>query len=272
MHRWAVNLVRPEGAAISRSIECRDKPGPIASTNCKQPVLHKIRTMFSKLFSKWILCRGCLKPMSETGKVGLCASCWEGLWPLPEGRCPKCALVHGDNSPCPDPVAWECGDALWNYRGGRPPLGSLLITGIKSGEIGWRRALLKRLAATELPLWTENVDMATSAPPSPMQRFFRGFDLAEEVAKIISDMLSLPYMHTLSKSWFSPRQAKQTESQRRRMPQKNFYVRNGPMVADKTILLIDDVWTTGTTLLRCAEALKKSGAKEVRALTLFRAV
>ncbi|MCL1907930.1 MAG: hypothetical protein FWG12_01015 [Holophagaceae bacterium] len=228
--------------------------------------------MFSKLFSKWVLCRGCLKPMSGVGEAGLCAFCWEGLWPLPEKRCPKCALLHGENSLCPDKVAWECGDSLWNYRGGRPPFGSLLITGIKSGETGWRRALLKRIATTGLPPWAGDVDLVTSAPPSPIQKIRRGFDLAEEAAKIISFRLSLSYAHTLNKSWFSRRQAKQTESQRRRMPQKNFYVHNSQILAKKTILLIDDVWTTGTTLLRCTEVLKKFGAKEVRVLTLFRAV
>jgi len=210
--------------------------------------------------------------MSGIGEVGLCESCWGGLWPLSEKRCPKCALVHDDKNPCPDPVAWEYGDALWNYRGGRPPLGSLLITGIKSGETGWRRTILKRIAETELPHWAGDVDSVTSAPSSPMQRFLRGFDLAEEAAKIISGKLSLPYAHTLSKSLFSRRQAKQTESQRRRMPQKSFKVCSGTKVADKIILLIDDVWTTGTTLLRCTEVLIKYGAREVRVLAIFRAV
>ncbi len=38
------------------------------------------------------------------------------------------------------------------------------------------------------------------------------------------------------------------------------------------VLLVDDVWTTGTTLLRCAQALREGGADEVRVLTLFRAL
>ena len=40
----------------------------------------------------------------------------------------------------------------------------------------------------------------------------------------------------------------------------------------KTILLVDDVWTTGTTLLRCAQWLMKAGAAEIRVLALFRAL
>ena len=210
--------------------------------------------------------------MTSKGEAGLCSTCWEGLYPLQETRCPKCALVHDDSRPCPDPVAWEYGDALWNYRGGRPPFGSLLISGIKSGETGWRMSLLKRINTIELPTWVESVDLITSAPPSPIQRLLRGFDLSEEVARTIATRLVRPYMRTLTKTWFSRRQAKLTESRRRRLPQKNFAMRFGVGVSEKSILLIDDVWTTGTTLLRCTEVLKKSGAKEVRVLALFRAM
>ena len=46
----------------------------------------------------------------------------------------------------------------------------------------------------------------------------------------------------------------------------------GDPLAGGTVLLVDDVWTTGTTLLRCAQALRDGGAEEVRVLTLFRAL
>jgi predicted amidophosphoribosyltransferase len=226
--------------------------------------------MFFETFRKWVLCRGCLRTMSGNSEAGLCGSCWEGLWPLSEKRCPRCALEHDDGNPCPDTVAWEHGDALWNYRGGRPALGSLLVHGIKAGETGWRRALLKRLASAELPAWAGEVDLVTSAPPSPLRRWQRGFDLTEEAARLISDKLNRPYVRTLGRALFAKRQAKLTESRRRRMSQKNVYVRSGVYLSGSVILLVDDVWTTGTTLLRCAQALKKSGATDIRVFTLFR--
>jgi predicted amidophosphoribosyltransferase len=148
----------------------------------------------------------------------------------------------------------------------------LLITGIKSGETGWRRALLKRVASAGLPDWAESADLVTSAPPSPLHKWLRGFDLAEEAARAISGILNRPYMRTLSKAWFSGRQAKRPENRRRKMPQKYFCLSKGAKVAGKIILLIDDVWTTGTTLMRCAQMLKKAGAVEVRVLSLFRAI
>ena len=217
-----------------------------------------------------LLCRGCLGPVGEGAEAGLCARCWTGLQPLPEGRCVRCALVHAEEA-CPEPGAWDLGDALWDYHGGRPPLGALLLPGIKQGETGWRRALLGRMAEAPLPDWAGEVDRVTSAPSALPRRVWRGFDLGAEVGRRIADRLERPFEPLLAKGWFSGRQASRTETQRRRLPQKDVRLRRGAEPRG-VILLVDDVWTTGTTLLRCAQALREGGADEVRVLTLFRAL
>jgi len=217
-----------------------------------------------------LLCRGCLVPVGEGSEAGLCAHCWGGLRPLPEGRCPRCALVHGEGD-CPEAVAWDLGDALWDYHGGRPPLGALLLPGIKQGETGWRKALLGRLLWAPLPEWSAEVDRVTSVPSTPLHRFLRGFDLSAEAGRLIAKRLGRPFDPLLSKRWLSGRQAARTETQRRRLPRKTISLRRGARPRG-IILLADDVWTTGSTLLRCAQALKEGGADEVRVLTLFRAM
>jgi len=217
-----------------------------------------------------LLCRGCLGPVGRGAEAGLCGRCWEGLVALPEGRCPRCALQHAEEA-CPEPVAWELGDALWDYHGGRPPFGALLLPGIKQGERGWRKALLGRLSRAPLPPWTVDVDQVTAAPSSSHRRLLRGFDLADEVGRMIAGRLGLPFESLLKKGLRSGRQAARTESERRRLPRRAITL-GGGAVPRGLILLVDDVWTTGTTLLRCAQALREGGAEEVRVLTLFRAL
>lgn len=217
-------------------------------------------------------CRGCLGPLDRRARAGLCGTCWSGLRPLPPDTCPRCQLTHGEGADCPDPVAWERGFALWDYHGGRPAMGALLVPGIKAGEGGWRRALLHRLGEESLDLLGEaGLTLITSVPPSPLHRLLRGFDLAEEAARLVASRMDLPCPRLLERSFWSRRQALATASRRRRLPSRSFRVRPGVQVPGQRILLVDDVWTTGTTLLRCARALQAAGAAEVRVLALFRA-
>ncbi|MBS1784611.1 MAG: ComF family protein [Acidobacteria bacterium] len=214
-----------------------------------------------------LLCRGCLAPASH-GEAGLCSRCWEGLVPLPEDRCPRCALEHGEDRDCPEPTAWSLGTALWDYHGGRPPFGELLLPGIKAGERGWMRALLHRAEEVPLPEW--DADLIVPAPTTPWRRLRRGFDLADAFARVLAVRLGTPRATVLRKTWRATSQTGRPESQRRRMPKKAVLLKGE--VRAKRILLVDDVWTTGTTLLRCAQALQSGGAKEIRVLTLFRAL
>jgi predicted amidophosphoribosyltransferase len=127
------------------------------------------------------------------------------------------------------------------------------------------------VSTAPLPEWMAAVDRVTSVPSTRHQRLWRGFDLSAELGQLLARRLACPFEPLLEKAWFSGRQASRTESQRRRLPRRAITLRRGA-TPDGTLLLVDDVWTTGTTLLRCAQALGAGGAGEVRVLTVFRAL
>jgi predicted amidophosphoribosyltransferase len=191
---------------------------------------------------------------------------------LPEERCARCALAHGGGAACPAPAPWVRGDALWDYHGGRPALGPLLVPGIKRGEHGWRAALLARAGKAVLPEWAGALDLVCPVPTAWHRRWRRGFDLAGESASLFARRLHLPCRGLLRKVGWQPAQAGLPESRRRRMPASAMQVRPGIRLAGASVLLVDDVWTTGTTLARCAQALARAGAGPVCVLTLFRAL
>jgi len=219
-----------------------------------------------------LLCRGCLGRLGVGAESGICGPCWKGLLPLPEMRCPRCALPHDAGSECPEPVGWGRGDALWDYHGGRPAFGALLVPGIKAGEGGWRRTLLRQAVQAELPGWTRDCEAVVAVPTLRLKRILRGFDLAGEWAAESARILGLPRIDALAKHWRARSQTGRPESQRRTLPKRAFRLRSAAGLEGRTLLLVDDVWTTGTTLLRCAKLLMEGGAAEVRVLTLFRAI
>ncbi|HLO67933.1 MAG TPA: phosphoribosyltransferase family protein [Holophaga sp.] len=212
-------------------------------------------------------CRGCLGPLGRGAGAGLCGRCWSLLVPLAETRCPRCALDHGWGDPCPGGAPWAWGDAFWDYHGG---LGALIVPAIKRGEAGWMEALLERAARMPLPPWAPACDWVCGAPTGRLRRLLRGFDLAEEAARLVARRLGKPWHAPLRKPWFAPRQARLPEGRRRRASFPVTVARPG-LAQGAAVLLVDDVWTTGTTLRRCAGALAGAGAREVAVLALFRA-
>lgn len=212
-------------------------------------------------------CRGCLGDLDGGAQAGLCGRCWSLLGQLPEERCPLCALAHGWGEACPDPVAWSCGDALWDYHGG---LGALLVPAIKRGELGWMDALLARAGRAVLPGWTAGFTLVCNAPTARLRRWYRGFDLAERAAGLFAERLGASFRRVLRKPLYTRAQAALPQGRRRRMG-AHVTLEPGQSVEGEAVLLVDDVWTTGTTLLRCAQALGSAGARDVAVLALFRA-
>ena len=69
--------------------------------------------------------------------------------------------------------------------------------------------------------------------------------------------------------WTDPQTALSGQERRQNLAGV-FAVSRPERVIGRRILLIDDVYTTGTTLNECAKVLKKNGAVQVEALTLAR--
>ena len=67
-------------------------------------------------------------------------------------------------------------------------------------------------------------------------------------------------------------QTQLSEEERRRNVRGALSLEPGKSVADKTILLVDDVYTSGATVNEFSRTLKRGGAKDVYVLTLARAV
>ncbi len=110
----------------------------------------------------------------------------------------------------------------------------------------------------------------------------RGFNQAEDLAKIICRHLKQPRLlkrNILSRTKNTMAQNKLSRSQREANLAGAFSIKSPhrekhkphPLLSGKTVLLIDDIFTTGSTLNQCARVLKEKGALKVDALTISRA-
>ena len=99
----------------------------------------------------------------------------------------------------------------------------------------------------------------------------RGFNQAEEIAKELSRVLKIPLISdNLIKTKETPPQVNLSEKEREENLKNAFFCKNPALIKQKKIFLIDDVYTTGSTMEECAKTLKQSGAKEIWGIVVAR--
>ena len=117
---------------------------------------------------------------------------------------------------------------------------------------------------------TAGIDAVIPVPLSPSGLKERGFNQALLLAYHLSKKKNLPLlMDVLQKVADTPPQVGLSAKERAANVRKAFACRK--KLSDMSILLIDDVMTTGATVNACSKQLLKAGAKNVYVLTLSRA-
>jgi len=121
----------------------------------------------------------------------------------------------------------------------------------------------------------KTADMLIPVPLHQARLRQRRFNQAALLARAISQLNDIPYQtEILKRTKNTPSQGGQTFSGRRRNVSGAFGVnpQQKDLVKGKHVVLIDDVYTTGSTLSACAKTLKRAGAARVDALTFMRVV
>lgn len=240
-----------------------------------------IRSSLASLF-RLVLQEAC--PLCDTLLEGpreepFCLSCMKALPLIRSPLCPRCGIP----SPTPEGEDHLCGECLLS-----PPPFSL------SRSLGRYEALLHdaihrfkyrrmipvgeglgRLMAT-LPLPGLSFSSFDLVLPVPLHRKKlqeRGFNQSAVLAKTISRLTSLPL------DLFSFRRTEETKPQtslsgedRAENVRGAFAVSNPSSVEGKRVLLVDDVFTTGSTVREGVRELLRKGAADVAVLTAARAV
>jgi competence protein ComFC len=217
-------------------------------------------------------CVGCGVRLAPEERF-VCAACRSTFEPVPQPSCDLCGGPLTERG-CPDCLgsdfSFHQARAIWVYDGPvRAAIHALKYNGFTR--------IAEELLDEGEPLWRglamfQRVDGLVPVPLHPVRRRQRGFNQAERIAAAISYRTGLPVLEKLVIRIRPTRsQTRLPQEQRRVNLAEAFGAPDPSLVRGKSLLIVDDVFTTGATVDSLSKALTSNGAREVLVFTLARA-
>ncbi len=216
-------------------------------------------------FWQYLLPSRCLacgsRPVERAWQGGVCRACWDAIEPMPEPRCRRC------DEPLEDESAETCGRCLSSpppfetlraaatYRGAARAI--LLAFKFRSADY-LARHLAERI---ERRLPPPRGAAEVTAVPAKGRVWRRGESAAQSLGRAVAARLGLPFAPgRLEKRRRTERQSALPLARREGNVRGAFRARGR---CAETVLLVDDVATSGATARECSRRLKEAGASRV---------
>ncbi|RMF67472.1 MAG: ComF family protein [Calditrichaeota bacterium] len=192
------------------------------------------------------------------GERLICEKCWQHM--------PRISQQEGHRH-----GAIEAVRSLW-------PFSAEVQTAIHELKFHGKRSLATRIGAeiARRLFQTEPLLHGELLVPVPLHKTRlreRGYNQSALLAHAISHETGIPVDESaLKRVRYTRQQAKLGASERMANVRGAFRTTAGSLLAGKNVVLVDDVFTTGSTLEACAETLKTAGVKRVFAVTAAQAI
>ena len=222
-------------------------------------------------------CQICLESVEKQADGYVCAKCWQEtlIFMGNETLCHKCGLFLKDSPTNFDTFCRRCDDDFYDKA-----------TAIGSYEKALLVSVLNLKHTPFIPQTLSNLlyrrflnsqfQTATTIIPVPLsgkRLAERGFNQAELLAESLAEKTGLVCDKTSlrRKLHIEKRRAGMDRKSRLESVNNAFEAVSPRLIEGQTVLLIDDVFTSGATVSNCAKALKKVGAEKTFVLTVARA-
>jgi len=116
----------------------------------------------------------------------------------------------------------------------------------------------------------KSIDMLVPVPLHPSNERDRTYNQAEIIAKILALRPGKPVVHALKKTKKTELQHFLSRRERKRNIENAFKAMDPGSLQGKSVLLVDDIFTTGATMNECARTLRQAGARYVYGFALAR--
>ncbi len=236
----------------------------------------QMKKFFSKLlnsvedsFLKNHECVCCFREISDETKFMVCEKCKDDLEILAGGLCPVCGdktnaaggCINGCKS---KKYAFSSNQSLFYYTGAAAKI-------VKNLKYGGNQYIAKNIAEmlAEKRDYFDGVDSILFVPSSKKRIKERGFNQSKLVATSLGKNFDIPVLDALVKTKETIHQAGGTQKERLENLKDSFAAdeKFANEIKGKTVLIVDDVFTTGSTLNECAKAVKKLRPKVIKTMT-----
>jgi len=215
-------------------------------------------------------CLVCSGEVNQSGHPFACDGCAAGL-PRHEKICDKCGCGVGVHMVACD----RCQNTKWNFSRARSALAykdsvTGLVLRLKYNSEGDVARFVAPLLAEAVKKYKMEADVIVPVPLAMKRRKERGYNQADLIAEELSKLINVPVVDDfIIRTKDTKAQKKMTLEQRQENIHGAFEIKPPySKIKNKRVLLIDDVFTTGTTVDECARVMKKGKPKSVEVLTI----
>jgi len=220
----------------------------------------------------------CAQCLANTASgVHVCAICAAQARKIEPPFCRRCSqpfegAIDGEFTcaQCSDhPVHFDCAVARYRSRG----IVREFIHRFKyDRQYYLRQPLADWLAETleDARMTAQPFDAFVPVPLHLARYRERDFNQAEVLARLVAKRAGKPVLHALKRIRYTTTQTQLDREQRMENLRNAFRVRHASLVQSRHLVLVDDVFTTGSTVEECARVLRQAGAASVRVVTVAR--
>lgn len=222
-------------------------------------------------------CAGCGR--ETPAEAHLCEACLRGARRIREPFCARCSEPF-DGAISGEFTCAECGGRDFHFQYAVAPYRAAgvvreLIHRFKyNRDFYLRHALAAWLAEglADARLREPLPELLVPVPLHPAREREREFNQATELGELLSARSGIPLLEALRRTRYTTTQTQLDREKRMENLRGAFRLRQHAEVTGRHLLLIDDVYTTGSTVEECARILRLGGAASVRVLTVARAI
>lgn len=222
------------------------------------------------LFPRHIKCISCKNELINPNVYDMCENCYSKLEHISSNFCQRCGLKFEKDG---YGTCLNCSRTNYHFEQARASAifsGNLvdIIHRFKYSKYKFLSKPLSYLLYDTLLRQNWTIDLIAYVPLYPKREKDRGYNQSRELATDLSMLIKIPVFHDIVRLKDTPSQTSLTRKEREVNINSCFKINNKKAINKLNILLIDDVFTTGSTTNEISKKLKQAGANKIYVLTI----